>query len=203
MIVKTINLYYFDELSDEVKEKAIDKFRETIGDDFDWQAEHIIEDFTNICKILGITLAYEHPVSYSVGYCQSDYAAFFGTYRYNKGALSKIKEYAPKDSTLEYIAKQLQEIQRKYFYKLIVNISSGGYRESSMSVDIHDDENRYSYGKYDQLESEFKHIFSNLAHWLYKRLREALDYVYSDEYIKETIQANEYTFTEYGEIEHA
>ena len=199
--METINIYYFDELSEESQNRAIKKWRNSAHDDFDFQAEAIIEDFSTICDILGISLKEKNPVSYSVGYCQSDYASFYGTYRYNKGALAKIKEYAPKDSTLEYIAKELQNIQKKYFYKLTVEISSGGYRESHMCVDVNDTEGQYRYTcKYDELESEFKHIFSNLAHWLYKRLCEALDYVYSEDYIKETIIANEYKFLEDGRM---
>ena len=205
MIVKTINLYSFNELSEDAQQKAIDKWRHNDYDDFEWQAEHIIEDFATICKILGITLDYKNPVSYSVGYCQSDYASFFGTYRYNKGALSKIKQYAPHDTELYNIAKQLQEIQKKYFYMINVSISRSCrvYRDS-MSFEInHKNEINISDTDYLELESEFKYIFSHLAHWLYKRLSEALDYVNSDNYIKETILANEYTFTEYGDIEHA
>jgi hypothetical protein len=199
--METISIYSFDELSEEAKIKAIEKYRNNDHDDFDWQAEPIIEDFSTICDILGITLEEKYPVSYSVGYRQSDYSSFFGQYKYKKGALSKIMEYAPKDDRLAHIAKSLQKLQRKYFYKLSCDIARS-YRGESMRIENieRSDFIELSNDDYKDIENELEIIFIYLAHWLYKQLCEVLDFINSDDYIKETLIANEYKFLEDGRM---
>ena len=195
MIQKTINLYSFDELSDDSKDKAIEDYRIADYDDFSHHAECIFDDFATICKIIGITLRNKNPILYDVGYSQSDFVSFFGTYEYNKGAYKALKQYAPMDTILLDYVKQLQALQSKYFYSLIVTIDNTP--RNNMQIDTYDknDNNRK------ELDSDFDDIFSGIAHNLYIRLRDELDYANSNEYIIESITANDYTFTSNGKIE--
>lgn len=195
MIQKTINLYSFDELSEDAQQKAIEDYRNADLDCFSDLVEFIIDDFITICKIIGIDLRNKNPIFYSVGYCQSDFASFFGTYEYNKGAYKALKHYAPMDTILLDYVKQLQALQSKYFYGLTVTIDSTP--RNNMQIETYDknDNNRK------ELDSEFDDIFSGIAHNLYISLRNELDYVNSNEYIIELITANEYTFTSDGKME--
>lgn len=47
-------------------------------------------------------------------------------------------------------------------------------------------------------EDAVSEALRDLARWLYRRLEREYDYLSSDEAVDETIEANEYTFTEAG-----
>lgn len=196
-------VFEFDELSDSAKEKARDWFRQG-RDESDFWA--VLEDFQRIAEMLGITLA-THSVTlmsgktrndpniwYSVGYCQSDYAAFEGSYRYVKGAANKVKDYAPQDLALHAIANDLQAVQKRYAYGVRATITHSDYyglqveayraNDHELTVEDHD---------------RLKETFRALCRWLYNQLRTEDEYQSADEQVDENIRANEYTFTEDGE----
>jgi hypothetical protein len=195
-------VYTFDELSDEAKEKARDWFRES-RDESDFWA--VLEDFAQIADMLGITFD-THSVTlmsgktrndpniyYSVGYCQSDYAAFEGSYRYRKGGANKLKDYAPTDLALHAVANDLQAIQKRYAYAVTATIKHSdyyglqveAYRSNGHELTVED---------HDRL----KETFRALCRWLYNQLRTEDEYQSADEQVDESIRANEYTFTETG-----
>lgn len=197
------NLYKFDELSDEAKQNAIDKWRNSDNDDFDFQSECSIDDFCTILNILGFDVdnmknSKKPAIYYSVGYCQSDYANFDASYRYKKGALKAIKQYAPRCGELHNAAKTLQELQKKYFYNLYCKVKTNHRYGFSVEVE-HLENSGFIYSdNVISVENEFKYIVRQLNHYLYIQLRNGLDYVNSDEYITETIINNDYEFKDNG-----
>ena len=206
IIEKTV--YQFSELSDKAKEKARDWFR-SCSDSSD--LDNVITDFCSIADLIGLEL-HTHPVKlmsgksrldpdifYSVGYCQSDYAAFAGTWRYKKGCLKAIADYAPQDKTLHAIVSDWQTLQKTSFYRLRAICS-----EKRGNQYVNEVLKGYS-SRYDEevvnadIENEASNIVDRLASWLYSALRDEVDYQSSDEYVDEGIAANEYEFYENGE----
>lgn len=201
IIEKTV--YQFSELSDKAKDKARDWFR-SCSDSSD--LDSVVTDFCSIAEIIGLELS-THSVHlmngktrddpniyFSVGYCQSDYAAFSGTWKYKAGCLKAIKDYASQDKTLHSIVSDWQALQKTSFYQLRVNASCGRSNQHVDSVYRYDDKTvDYS------TESEAGNIVDRLASWLYSALREEVDYLSSDEHVDEGITANEYEFYENGE----
>ena len=192
-----IALYQYDELSDEAKEVARNWYREG-WDSYDWW-DAVYEDFVRVSESLGVEVDKDggrYKIYFS-GFCsQGDGAAFNGSYRYQKGAAKAIRKYAPLDKELHEIADQLQEVQRRHFYRLRATITSG--RGNNISVDVYDAEDRYKDVGKD--EGVVRDILNDLAHWLYQRLEAEYEYLSSDEVAEEMIQINEYEFTEDGNI---
>jgi hypothetical protein len=207
-----VNLYQFDELSDEAKGKARDWFRELEAQDFDAYGE-LWEPAEAAAKLLGITFAktavnlvsgktrYESDIRYSGFSSQGDGASFVGSYEYAKGSTKAVRKEFPEDADLHAIADALAAIQRKHGYLLTADISqSGSYvHKYTMDVEVSKRSNMAT------LESEDTHMHDailesmrDFAQWIYDGLRDEYEYCQSDEAVDEGIRANEYEFTEDG-----
>ena len=197
-------LYKYEELSDRAKQKARECYLEG-GLDYSWW-EYSYEDFARVAEILGITLSqrsvplmngkcrYEPEIYFSGFYHQGSGSSFCGTYRYAKGAVAKIKKYAPQDEELHRIAYGLQEVQRRHFYRLTADITS--VRDHYIRVEVDDSENRYR--DIGGAEDDVRELMNDFNGWMFKCLRDEYEYLTSDEAVEESIVANEYEFDEYG-----
>ena len=200
-------LFKFDELSDSAKEKARDWWRASELSDMDLIDR---DDFEAITKILGIkfdekrvplmngSTRGESKIYYS-GFCsQGDGACFEGRYSYAKGCAKEIRKYAPQDTRLHSIADQLQELQRKHFYRIEARATHSGhyYHSGCMSVDVYlkgEDAPR-------DVEEDTRDILRSFADWIYRQLEKEYEYRMSDENVDENIRINEYEFDEEGRI---
>ncbi|HVW99689.1 MAG TPA: hypothetical protein VHA52_04485 [Candidatus Babeliaceae bacterium] len=195
-ITVSTDVYKFDELSDEAKQVAIQGYREG-SQDFDFAAEHILDDFKEIGKIIGIDI---DNIYFSGFYSQGDGACFEGDYRYKKNSVKDITTFAPLDKELQAIAFNLYALQRKNFFQLCAFVKHRGHYYHEMCTEItvgtlNDD--RYISG---DTGDELKDILRDYMRYMYKRLEEANDYVNTDAAIIESIQINEYDFTEDGSM---
>jgi hypothetical protein len=183
-IIET-KVFTYDELSDAAKQKARDWY--TNG--FEFIPDSVIEDAQEIADILGVS---DCKVFYSGFGSQGDGACINGKYSYGKGALKRLKEYAPTDAVLHGIAKRLQDAQRKAFYKIECKIKhSGNYCHAySMHFDFYD-----AYSNEEVIE-----CFRDFAKWLYKQLESEYEYQTLGGAVAEAIEANGYEFTENGKI---
>ena len=188
----TNTLYNYDELSDEAKTKARDWWR-TYELDYEWW-DSVFDDAKTIGALMGIEI---ENIYFSGFSCLG--AKFTGTYTYRKGSVQAVKEYAPQDETLHRIAKELQEIQKRHFYGLTANVeSSGRYsHEYCTEIEVIDGDNLYA-GK--EAEEALSNALRDYMRWIYRRLQEEYWYLQEDEQVEENILANEYEFTEDGEI---
>lgn len=202
-------LYQFAELSDEAKEKAREWYRSTANSN---DLDSVIEDFASIAEIIGLELSthsvklyggssrQELDIFYSVGYCQSDYAAFAGTWKYKKGAAKAIREYMGVDTKFHSIVDDWQALNKRHFYRLRAVCSE---RRGNQYAEVYRGySSRYDEEAVDrETEREAENIVDRLASWLYSALRDEVDYQSSDEYVDENITANEYEFDENGHIQ--
>lgn len=196
---KTFNVYSFSELSESAKQTAIDAYRNDENYPYDFWFEHSKEDFHAILSLLG----FSNIESGFSGFCsQGDGANFTGSYTYKKGALKALLAYAPNDKELYNIAKMMQNIQSKYFYKLECELSKTSRYEHAYTVSFDftvwnahgTDEVSMSRGD----EETLKNCFIDLMNWYYKVLESEYDYLTSNECIIENIEANEYQYLECG-----
>lgn len=189
-----IQVYEFDELTEDAKENARQRFRD-VSQEF-YEAEYVIDDAKTIGSLFGLDIKH---VFYSGFYSQGDGACFEGSYEYKKGGLKEVKEYAPKDAELHEIVADLQELQRKNFYQLSAATKQYGFYSHSgcMVVDVWD--NRTG-GHADRETTEsMTDILRLFADWIYTSLENEYEYQDSDVVIDENIRANEYDFDENGE----
>lgn len=198
METRSYTVYKFDELTDEAKQKAIEKLYD-INVDHDGWYEFIFEDAKEIGKLIGIDI---DKIYFSGFSSQGDGACFEGSYNYEKNSVKKIKEYAPKDIKLHSIAESLQSIQKKHFYKLNANIKHRGhyYHEMCTDIQVYKDGNYLSSESELKAEEEIKDILRDYMRWIYKSLESNYDYCTSEEAIIETIEANDYDFTKDGKL---
>lgn len=201
-IEKTV--YTFAELDSDAKERARGWFRGLGGpDDF----EHVIDDAVTAAALLGIEFdtrrGSKQPAVYWSGfYSQGDGACFEGRYRYKPGAVKAMAKVFPTSKELNRIASELQEAQRKQFYKLEATMSHRGhyYHSGCMSVDVlHCEDN---YRELGEAEEDIQQLMRDFADWIYSQLDAYNDYYLSDEQVDESIIANEYTFGEDGTLEN-
>ena len=202
-------LYQYSELSDTAKEKAREWLRDcNIREPFDHDYQY--EDFATIAGILGIEFKTrtvnlmngktrrEPCIWYSGFSSQGDGACFEGTYRYAPGASAKIREHAPQDAELHRIADELRDVQRRHFYKLYATVVHTGHYYHSRSVSINVEHGEDTYRDIGDASETVSEALRDLMDWLYKQLEAEYEYQLSDEAIAESIEANEYEFTEAG-----
>lgn len=207
---KTIELFEYSELSDSAKETARQWWIEAM-DSSDW--EFTIDDFITIAGLMGIEVTHTSQrtmgggmrpfpnVYFSLGYSQSDYAAFEANYSYRKGSAKAVREHAPQDTTLHGFAEKLQAAQSRCGYKATATISSNN--RDGMDVEVSDAPyERDAFDKWtEDVEWPIREVMKGLASWLYDSLRAEYEYQTSEEQIAETMEANGYTFRENGKRE--
>lgn len=208
MRIQEVKIYTFDELSEEAQRKAIERAQESAGEVY--EPDYVYEDFDMIASILGVELetkavklygggTRQEPVIYYSGFwSQGDGASFEGSYAYAKGSKKAIRDHAPQDTELHRIADELAEIQRRHFYGVTANVTVSGHYVHSGCMRIGVEFARDEYSQ--ETDDAVTQLLRDLADWLYIRLRDEYEYQTSEESARENILANEYEFTEDGEI---
>lgn len=208
-----IKLYQFDELSDDAKEKAREWWRKG----FEFDGEHVIDTFVDVCNILGVELAYDNVplmngktrrkprIFYSGFYSQGDGACFEGTYRYKSDACERIREF--NNEKLNDIADKLKEIQSRYNFELYAQVKHVGrsYHEHSTEIrvdcndwDLDKEGNEVTVTVSNEDQKTVEELMRDLMRFLYDSLKSEHEYQLSDEVVDDDIRCNEYEFTEEG-----
>lgn len=182
----------FSELSDSAKRKAIDKLSDGWLD-YEWW-DSVYDDAKRAGKILGLEV---DEIFFSGFWSQGDGASFTGSYRYKQRSALGIAAYAPQDAELQRIARALQELQRRHFYRLRATVRAG--RGHYVNVDAEDSENPYRNIR--DAEGDLRELMADFAAWIYKNLEDEYEYLTSDEVMIDSIDANDYTFDEEGNLE--
>ena len=186
--MKTIEtkVFAFNELSEQAKAVALDTNR-----DFNTSDEYWFESTTEDAKAIGDLFGIDIDNIYFSGFChQGQGAQFVGNYSYKKGGLKAVKEYAPLDTNLHDIVKELQETQRRNFYSLSANVETNGMYSHEMATSITVEDSRSDYGATEQAEEETTEVLRSFMQWIYSKLEDENDYQTGDEAIAESLQAN-------------
>ena len=205
----TRTLYKFSELSPEAQQHALEEQSRFESEDF--YPEFVYDDAATIADLFGLDLDTRYillmdgstrpePIIYYSGFCyQGDGACFEGRYEYKRGALKAVKDYAGQDKELHRIVEALQEIQKKNFYQLTARTTQSGhyYHSGCMSVDVERSDGKEMT---DDAEEMVKECLRDFADWIYKQLENEYDYRTGEESCREAIEANDYEFTEKGEL---
>lgn len=165
----------------------------------DWQ-ECVLEDAKEIGEMLGIDFAMkgkEPAIWYRGFWSQGDGACFEGTWRYSAGCVKAVKDYAPQDTELHRIAKELRDASRKVFYtaRAVVRHCGYYYHEGCTSIDVEAEK-----GDVSAVEDDIADALRDFMCWIYRSLEKEWRYQNSDECVAENILANEYDFEADGSI---
>ena len=199
-------VFQYSELSESAQENAREWYRKcTDGDNF--YAECVYEDAAQIADIMGIDLyqtrtntgTYKPTIYYSGFWSQGDGASYECQYKYKPGALKAVTAYAPEDTELHRIAKALQDVQKRYFYKLVASSHHSGhyYHSGCMRVSVeHSDD---PYRDISDAEDDITQALRDFADWIYAQLVAEYEYQTSEEQLTEMINANGYEFYANGD----
>lgn len=190
--MKTINTYNFNELSDSSKEVAIDSFRYII----DTHLDFFNEDCIGIIEQNGF---YGNiKLYYSLGYCQGDGLSFSCEF-----IKTEILQKLFKEVLGEGKDKTIQLIIDNCYFNLLSN--TGGYyyyaRRSDLEFRFDDNINALNIEEVvGKVEDKLRELYLSLCKELEKQGYDEIEYQFSDEYISDLLEANDYEFLEDGQL---
>lgn len=203
-IITETTVYTFAELSETAKESARVWFRNTSAHDEFW--DYIFTDAQAVAALFGLEIPNVKgtpAINFSGFASQGDGASFIGTYTPKPGSLAAVKEYAPKDTKLHAIVEALDVLAEGPTAVYRITRSSSNYcHENTMDfevVNLDEGDDPEALPSQNTVDSVCESL-RDFARWIYRNLERENDYRNSAEYIDESIEANEYEFTEDGKI---
>lgn len=191
MKTKTINIYKFNELSEEAQQKAIENFRNTKEFNSDFVIENLIDE---IKEQIGLDL---------------------DTEKLEWEMMSRSNQMSLKSEDVVNLLSQkyptLIDLDIPNKFGVYTNYLGGGMSSSLMRSEIREDCAILEEYEEDEDEEDLENTIickkvyedliklQNLMYKAYNELYEEYNYQYSDECIKEDIEINEYDFDEGGE----
>lgn len=209
METKTINIFTFDELTEEAKEKAIEKFRS--NDDYFWDDDNrkVLDEFEkNFPVNIGTwEYGYHKYINFTMESFENDEQVLeftgqrLATWLWNnyKDVLYKGKYYSKGNYTYvnpENVNDYKYEYKQRYSRVLLEENCLTGYCVGyDILKPLHD------FIKKPNNSDTFESLLNDcLESWL-DSCHKDYEYSQSDEAITETIEANEYYFDEEGELQ--
>lgn len=192
METREYTVYKFDELSDEAKERSIQNYRE--HDDL----YHVTESLSDLFHDALVELGFSDYVKayWNVGYSQSDNAEISrSVWRYDRETVDRFIDQW-KIPALVDVAEQWKAYNEARETPVLISIGSRiwGFNavmtDDEMEILVEGDE-----------ETESLEILRDLESAIYRIARDEYEYQHSDEVITEPLVANDYDFTENGDID--
>jgi hypothetical protein len=191
MKTKTINIYSFEELSQESQEKAIEYFRNCKQNDGDLLM-FFSDDVTEQLKEQGWN---DVKLQYSLGCCQGDGLSFSGKLDLKWFLENKYSYKLPKykvNALCEYIYSVHSKGNTGYY-------CYAGKNQIEYDENYQDNIERKNLDKlWQDVLSEIKTSYLALCRKFEKQGYDEIAFQLSDECIKEEIEANDYEFLENG-----
>lgn len=196
-IIET-KVYEYDELSDEAKEKARDWMRQT-NSELGFAAEQIKENCEQVLTMFGYPT---DDLGFSLGYCQGDGVAFYGSVDIEALANREVSEhYHDITGEVDHVketAAAIMQYDGESPNIRIYNVSSHYHHWNTMKIDFVDDcdVDFIQQERIKKLAALLAEEIKAVSHQLEK---EGYGIIEDEDGLIEDIRANEYTFTENGE----
>lgn len=189
----TVEVYQFDELDEKAKETARDWFKEKGFEPSDYEC--VVTD----AKEIGAKLGFNGEIQWSGFSCQGDGARWVGSWAAKDVSADALKAHAPKDERLHRIANRLDVLTHEYPEITFKLKSSDSHYVHKYTVGFElDTPEGYSALLCAKIYNEFGEIACDFMQWIYDRLEEHYEWLYSNENVEDCIRANEYGFTKEG-----
>lgn len=194
MKTKTYNVYNWDELPEEAKQKALEKYRYMEVEYNDWY-EFILDEWKDKLDKIGFTNA---KIYFSGFFSQGDGAVFESDIREEKLCLSLMT--CNNDIGALKAEKALKLLEPGLWDCHITRTNHQYNHELCCKLYL----NQYHYAKntkywdefFEGFEVDLEDLRKDLCHAIYKDLETEYDYLVSDEYLIDMFINNEYEFTE-------
>ena len=197
MRTHTVTTYHYDELSDDAKEKARYWYLPD-GLEYEWW-DHTYDTARDAGRILGVDI---DEIFFSGFWSQGDGACFTGSYKYKAGWRKALRAEFGGDAlaSLERIGQELQDVQQPFLYQLEATVTHRGHYQHSGCAYVDVVNARTGDNAPDVPANAIQDALRGFMDLVYRWLENEYQYRTSEEVIAETIQANEYEFTEAGSI---
>lgn len=191
--MKTITVYTFEELTAEIQEKIIEKNRD-INTDYEWY-DCIIEETKNELESKGFP---QVEITFSGFYSQGDGASF----TCNNVDLMTFIAFSKQEDKYKLLLEHIQEgtitasIYRARHHYSHNHTVRANVETQGLANDVYD--TPAIQVLLNTLEEDLEETKNTLCKELYKTLEQEYDYLTDDAQIKDTLIANEYTYTADG-----
>jgi len=172
-----INIYKFEELSNAVKEKVVNRFRD--NNDTPFLKDDLEEELNRLLKENNIEVINNCDFYYSLSHSQGDGVCFVGQFKYKKYRIA------------------VNHKGHYYHYKS-VNFEYEYYEP----YDKEGNEIVMTYDEHKAISDEFSSIYKDICRKIEKLGYDIIETENSEEHIKEDIKANGYEFYDNGDIYH-
>lgn len=204
MRTEAVKVFKFEELNEQAKEVARQWWKDLMSNDFQAEADMMIETMCELAKEKGIEFEGKNPISFDLSYGQGDYVGL------NKVELKKEKVIEVCLNALHGDAKEMfkffmdkevlhitNTIDYHHYYgqqiEVIVEVENLDENELKESIlDKFVDEN------YCKIEEAIKDYVEGVCSELKSYGYREIEHLYSNESVDEMITINEYEFTEDG-----
>jgi len=200
---KEITVYKFSELSESVKKKVLDKYREHVEFFYDF----VIDDAEAILGMFGFSNV---KIEFSGFWNQGDGACFTGVFNSEDFKFEKVVEYAPQDKEIVRIAEgfksvcseyssvkfSLYKISHHYSHHNTIGITDVDFCDLKTGIGIGIDD--FFNDKQVKDWKYLQKLSQDLMQWVYKRLEEEYEYQTSDEQILEQLNDGGQEYLEDG-----
>ncbi len=199
---KTVTVYKFNELSDSVKKKVVQKEREN----FEFFDEATLEDAEKLLEVFGFS---DIEIQYNGFYSQGDGASFTGKFNSSRLNLERMIDYAPKELVLHDIAKQIKEVCNRYEIVTFSLYRASHHYSHEKTVGIDDtffyqkDTNEEIVEWNDTQKNDEDYLLNLSRHimrWIYNQLKTEYEYQMSDEQIIQQLTDLNHDYLENGTI---
>jgi hypothetical protein len=193
----------FNELSDEAKEKARERYRNIMYDDFYFECQMITEDMQEQIKESGFTLN-ERGLEWNLGHTQGDYIGITGKInddKINELIMNELTNKEKKRYKLLVIDTYAIEITHKVNYhhyygqQVEVIVEIGNFDDNEIKESMLD---KFVDDTYCKIEKAIKDYVDDVCSDLKSYGYREIEYLYSNEIVDEMLRINEYEFTKDG-----
>lgn len=193
----TYDVFSFNELAPEIQEKVLDDFRRDVFDEFECQ--NLTETFQEILTNLGLP---GDDVRWSISNCQGDGVAFYGKIDTVSLMELNLNDLFPDNeqfkSELEEIQVKLNKLGDDTFLKIEKINPHYDHHNSMEATGEHYNDDPKLELTFQELLSGLESLIKDVSKHLFNVGSKHIDYIHSDEYIKEIIEINEYEFLSNG-----
>lgn len=204
MRTETIEVYKFEELSEEAKKKAREWYKDGMNNDFWIESSMISESMVELAKERGFEFEGKRGVSWDLSYCQGDYVglqdAELSKEKMHEIVLAKLNDdeksmftFLTSNGYMRVYGKT--DYHHYYHQQYNIEVEAVDYPENELTEAIMD---TFIERIEEVAEEALKSYVEDFCYELKRGGYEEIDYYYSDEYIDENIINNEYEFTKDG-----
>ena len=201
-------VWFFDELSDQAKDKAREWYRngqlnydwwDVVYDNVETAAPYLgIEIDKKPVKLMSGKTRYDPAIYFSGFASQGDGACFLGIWRAKtmKTTIELSAEY-PTNKELQRIHAQLWGVKQEFPNAVCTSSHSSNnysHKRSTALEAILDEDRDYNKEECEPVEE----LLVDFMQWIYKLLEDEYEWLNSNEQVDESITANEYEFTKEG-----